>query len=71
MITDSHMFWDSLTSVVTTISSIFVAAGVCIGFYQANRGAKNERYTEYIARYEEIITHLPYGIFEKIAMDSA
>jgi hypothetical protein len=65
VIADSYMTWDSLASGITAISSIVVAIGVCIGFYQVNRGAKNERYIQYIARYEEIITHLPYGIFEK------
>jgi hypothetical protein len=50
---------------ITTTATVVIAAGVPIAAIQIRNAARNERYSQYISRYEKIVTHLPFGIFDE------
>lgn len=59
------MFWDVVSGVENLVLAFGVPGTLFLAWYGIRTAARNERYAQYVTRYQEIISHLPYNVFAK------
>ena len=55
--------WDAISSVASVVLAIGLPATLLYDWNSRKQELKQERYSQYAARYQEIFSHLPYNIF--------
>ncbi len=59
------MSWEAITAIATVVLAIGVPLALYFEWKSTNRSLRVEREAQYVTRYQEIFSHLPYNIFVK------
>jgi hypothetical protein len=59
------MSWEAVSGVANVVLAIGVPVTLTLTFYGIRKAGRDERYAQYVGRYQKIITNLPYNVFAK------
>ncbi|MDG6915747.1 MAG: hypothetical protein JRM86_02155 [Nitrososphaerota archaeon] len=59
------MNWETASYVANAVLAIGVIPTLFLAWRAIISAARNARFEHYVSRYQEVVTHLPYGVFWK------
>jgi len=57
--------WDEVSAIANVVVAVGVPLALLLTWYGIVSSARNERYKQFVIKFEEIVVHLPYRVFAR------